>query len=155
LEVPPTVYGDENLVPPRLVIVQGCLTASGDRFVLTALEPGVRGPIAARRYGKRLWAKDKPTTEAYRLVGADDSLRPLVAQRVAIIGESEPEQVVDVRESSPGVERQIPFDPQTPQPVGTSGLEPRVSMIQTTRIEIYDLKVRSVRAIGERCFVSS
>jgi hypothetical protein len=149
LETAPPVYGDQNLVPPRPVIVDGCLTASGERLVLTELEPGVRGPIAARRYGRRPWAEEEPTTEAYRLVGMDEQLRQLVGQRVEIIGEAELEQVVDVREWSPRL------DPWNRRPVGTSGSDAHVSAVQTTtRIEISDLNVRSARAMGEKCLAS-
>jgi hypothetical protein len=130
------------------VIVEGCLTGSGERLVLTELEPGVRGPIAASRYGRRPWAEAQPTTEAYRLVDIDEQLRQLVGQRVATIGEAQPEQVVDVRERSPRP------DPWNRRPVGTSGSGSHVSAVQTTRIEISDLNLRSARALGEMCLAS-
>jgi hypothetical protein len=139
------VYGDENLVEPRFVIVEGCLTASDDRFVLTELEGGVPGPRVAQRSGERPWAEPEPTTEAYRLVGMEDDLRRLVGRRVAVTGEAEPEKVVDLRRSSPPV-RQDPL----PE-VGTSGLDPKISTVGTARIEISDLQVRSAVSTGDSC----
>lgn len=145
LEAQPTVDGDRNLVLPRSVILEGCLTASGDRFVLTELERGVPGPRVAARRGDRPAAETGPTTEAYRLVGMDQKLRPFVGQRVEITGEAEPEQVVNVRESSP------PLDPANQRNVARAGPDPQISIVETTRIEISDVLVRSVTASGERC----
>jgi hypothetical protein len=142
------VYGDENLVPPRAVIVAGCLTAAGDRFVLTELERGVPGPKVAERTGERPWAANEPTTETYRLVGMEEQLEPLVGRRVEITGEAEQEQVVDTREISPPVPP--PTEQQNESPAG----QPIVSTIGTTRIEISDLRVRSVRPSGDRCLAT-
>jgi hypothetical protein len=75
------VVGDEPGAP-RLISADGCLTASGDRFVLTELNDAAA------------------TAETYRLVGRDEDLRAHVGKRIAISGESEPEQVVDVRQST-------------------------------------------------------
>jgi hypothetical protein len=145
LEDRPTVRGDENLVGPRPIIVKGCLTAAGDRFVLTELDPGARGPRVAEREGSRPAAEAEPTTENYRLVGMEEQLRPLVGHLVEITGASELEQVVEVHESSP------PMKPKNQGAAATSGREPRVSTVQTTRLEISDLQVNSVQSTGERC----
>lgn len=145
LEDKPTVSGDSNLTGPRPVIVEGCLTASGDRFVLTELDRGTQGPRVAAREGERPAAEEEPTTESYRLIGMHDELRPLVGQRVEITGASEPENMVDVRESSP------PRDARGGRATGTFGTEPRVSTVQTTRLEISDLRVKSVRGTGAAC----
>ena len=75
----------------------------------------------------------------------DAQLRRLVGQRVTITGEAEPENVVDIRHSSP------PLQPRRAEPVGTSGREPQVSTGETARIEVSDVQVRSARATGERC----
>jgi hypothetical protein len=128
LEEPPTVFGDENVVAPRPIIVEGCLTASGNRFVLTELDRGAPGPKVAEQHGERPWAEAVPTTEAYRLVGMEEQLRPLVGQRIEITGAAEPEDAA-----------------------ATSGADPQVSTLQSTRIEISDLQVRSVNANGEKC----
>jgi len=141
----PTVAGDENLTRSTPVIVEGCLTASGDRFVLSELDRGKPGPRVAAQQGERPAAEEEPTTESYRLVGMDDTLRPLVGQRVEITGASEPEKVVDVRESAPATA------PAGERAAGTSGSDPQVSTVQTTRLEISDLRVRSVQATGARC----
>lgn len=133
LEAEPTVLGDRDIAPPRPVIVEGCLTASGDRLVLTELksDDSAGGSTAA-------------ATESYRLVGMEENLRPHVGKRVRVTGEAEPEQVVDVRQSTPPA-------PATGQPAGTTGSEPQVETTETTRIEISDLQVRSVSPSTESC----
>jgi len=139
LEPAPTVLGDRNPVRPSPVTVEGCLTASGDRFVLTQLTHDAAAEPGA----------SQPGTEAYRLVGMEDELRPHVGKRVRITGEAEPEQVVDVRQSSP---------PADANPAGTAGSprtpqrpEAEVETTETARIEINDLQVRSVSATSEAC----
>lgn len=145
LEDPPTVLGDDNAVPPQPMVVEGCLTASGDRFVLTELAPGAPGPTAAEQRGEVAGAKPEPTTETYRLVGMTDELRPHVNQRVEISGEAEPEHVVDMRRVSP------PLEAQGTPAAGTSGPDATVTTVEAARIEISDLLVRSVRALGQPC----
>ena len=145
LEVPATVAGDDTTGPPRTVNAEGCLTASGDRFVLTDLRPGAAGQNVAERQGQDAGAAPEPTTQSYRLVGMDEELRPLVGQRVQVIGEAVPEQVVDVRESTP------PAQTEGQGSVGTTGGEPRVSTLQSTRLEVADLRVSSVNRTGAEC----
>ena len=134
LEAEPTVLGDKDIVPPRPITVEGCLTAAGDRLVLTELKSEDANSDSAA-----------PTTESYRLVGMEENLRPHVGKRVRITGESEPEQVVDVRESTP------PAPAAGQQPAGTAGSEPQVETTETTRIEVNDLQVRSVSPTSESC----
>jgi len=80
----------------------------------------------------------------------DHELRPHVGKRVRITGEFEPEEVVDVRQSSP--------PGGANQPAGTAGSprtpqrpEAEVETTETARIEINDLQVRSVAATSEPC----
>ena len=73
------VVGEEQ-GRPQLITADGCLTASGDRFVLTELQA------------------EEGSAEAYRLVGRDEDLRAHVGKRVQISGEAEPEQIVDIRQ---------------------------------------------------------
>ena len=113
--------GDEPGAP-RLLSAEGCLTAAGDRFVLTELKT------------------DDATAESYRLVGMDEELRPHVGTRVSVSGESEPEQVVDLRQSTPA--------PATP--TGTSGT-PQVATTESTRLEVHDLRVRTISPSNEPC----
>jgi hypothetical protein len=87
-------------------------------------------------------AEEEPTTESYRLVGAEPHLGPLVGQLVKVTGSAEPERVVDVRESAVG---------PRPTPAGTAGSDARISTQATTRIEISDLQVSSVAPLGEPC----
>ena len=146
LEVPATVSGDPNLVGAHTTIVEGCLTAASDRFVLTELRPGVPGPRVAARDGTPLAAAPRPTTEAYRLVGMHDQLAPLVGQRVEVTGAAETEKVVDVRESAPAT------GPRAAK-AGTSAstADSKVASEQSAHIEIHDLQVRSVEPTGDRC----
>lgn len=145
------MYGDENtLVRPRPISVEGCLTASGDRFVLTQLGSDAQNAPASRQPTEPPVEPPNPTTETYRLVGMDNELRPLVGQRVRITGEAEPEQVVDLRSSAPPG----PPAPADRQATGTTGRHPQVGTIETAHIEINDLQVRSVSATGERCIAA-
>jgi hypothetical protein len=114
--------GDEPGAP-RVLSAEGCLTESGDRFVLTELK-----------------AEDA-TAEAYRLVGMDDELRPHIGKRITVAGESEPEQVVDVRQSTatPGT-----------QAAGTAGTA-QVTTTEQTRIEVHDLRVRTITPSDAPC----
>ena len=90
----------------------GCLIASGDRFVLAALEPGGR-----------------PSTELYQLIGADDDLRKNVGREVRVTGMAEPAHVAEVREITPST------------PAGTAGsadsssTQPQVRTEVDTRLE--------------------
>ena len=105
----------------------GCLTTSGESFVLTDLERG-----------------DSPSTEAFRLEGDENELRPHVGQRVRITGDAEPAKVAVVRESTPP-------DPNA-QPAGTSGGQtPNVSTETETQIEVRKLTVASIAPTGQSC----
>ena len=105
----------------------GCLTASGDRFVLTALE--ANGGAAE--------------TELYQLVGVEDQLRQHVGREVRVTGMAEPAQIATVRESS------------APAPVGTAGAkdgaQPEVRTESQTKIETRKMRVTTVNATGGDC----
>jgi hypothetical protein len=146
LEVPATVSGDQNLVRPHTTIVEGCLTAANDRFVLTELRPGVPGPVVAAREGEPLAAAPRPTTEAYRLIGMHDQLAPLVGQRVQVTGAAESEKVVDIRESAPATAPRG-AEGGTARPTADS----KVRTQESAHIDIHDLQVRSVAPTGDRC----
>ena len=121
------VVGEEQ-GRPRLITAEGCLTASGDRFVLTELKT----------------ANGSAEAEAYRLVGRDEDLRAHVGKRVEISGEAEPEQVVDVRQSTEGIDASAPA-------TGTSGTTAEVDTTTTTRIDVHDLRVRTIVATADPC----
>src|SRR5688572_16919089 len=70
----------------------GCLTASGNSYVLTSLEPG-----------------DRPATELYQLVGDAAELQEHVGREVLVTGEADPARIAQVRETGPAA------------PVGTAG----------------------------------
>jgi ABC-type phosphate transport system substrate-binding protein len=129
----------------------GCVTAEGDRFVLTALESGAAGDQARQdQGGANPTAKAQPTTQSYQLIGNGDELRQLVGQQVRVTGEADPPKVAEVRESSP------PTDASGA--TGTAGQaepakpgEPRVSATTETRLEVTQLRVQSIMATGEAC----
>lgn len=120
---------DADIAENAPIIETGCLTASGDRFVLTALE-------AANGAGL-------PQTELYQLIGQEDQLRPHVGKAVRVTGEAPPARVAELREMSPA---------QPPETRGTAGdNEARVQTESQTRIETRQLRVQSVTPTGDEC----
>jgi hypothetical protein len=116
---------DIDIANTTTLIETGCLTAAGDRFVLTALEAG--GAAA---------------TELYQLVGSDDELRKHVGREVNVTGVAEPAQVAELRETSPAT------------PTGTAGadgVQPQVRTETQTRLETRRMRVATVTATGDDC----
>ena len=110
----------------------GCLTSSGDRFVLAALEKG-----------------GTTETELYQLVGQEDELRKHVGKSVRVTGDAEPAQVAELRESSgpvptTGGSTQAPGQPQ-PKP------EAQVQTQSQTRLETRTMRVVTVMPTGDDC----
>jgi len=106
----------------------GCVTAAGDRFVLTALETSDTAGSAQ--------------TETYQLVADDDKLRPFVGKAVRVTGMAKPAQIAEVSDVSPAA------------PVGTSGeagAEAKVGTSTQTRIETRRLHVQSMVPIEGDC----
>jgi len=111
-----------GLVAP--VSVVGCLSASGDRFVLS--------------HGD----KDSSKTLAYQLVNAEDQLRNLVGKEVRVTGEAQPAQSAETRELTPAA------------PAATSGkpdTNATVTTVEDTKIEMQKLTVASVAPTGDSC----
>lgn len=82
-----TAFRDRASDRPQPVDVRGCLTASGDQFVVTALQDASAAP--------------KPTTDTFLLTNAavqKVDLRQYVGQEVEVAGEADPPRVADVRE---------------------------------------------------------
>lgn len=139
---------------PTLITAKGCLTASGDQFVLTNLEMGAAGEeVREDQGGANPTASPQPTTESYQLIGDEAELRKLVGQQVQVSGPAEPPKVAEVRESTP------PSQPGTA--TGTSGApapakpgEPQVATTTETRLEVTQLRVETVTATGEACAAS-
>jgi hypothetical protein len=138
------VDDDFDLAESATVSETGCLTASGDRYVLTALEPSGAVGTAA--------------TELYRLLGEDEELRQLVGREVRVTGLAEPAEVAQVVETGP------------PAPAATSGSgsaqrsattgqaqegEPTVQTEAETRIETRQLRVATVTPTGTDCPTAS
>jgi len=129
---------DFDITQARPIVETGCLTESGGRFVLTALESGDGGGHTA--------------TELYQLVGVEDELRKHVGRAVRVTGESEPPRVAELHEASP------PTSTGRSGTTGTSGTDrqatgsqPRVETESTTRIETQHLLVQSVTPTGNDC----
>jgi len=125
-----TAVNGNKLVNPKITMVRGCLTGSGDRFVLTNLE---NAASPANGGANQPAAEPVAPTESYRLVGQDDQLKNLVGQRVQVTGDSTPEQVVDMVSATPS-------NPPAGNAVGTAGNEGKVSTASRARIEIHDLR---------------
>ena len=104
----------------------GCVTATGDRFVLTSLESG-----------------EKPATELYQLVGTSDELREHVGREVLVTGEAQPAGIAEVRETTPAT------------PVATSGgnegAQAQVRTESQVRLETRQLRVLTVTPTGDDC----
>jgi hypothetical protein len=126
----PTVLGDKD-GRPTTVSQTGCVTASGDQFVLTDLE--------------RSGAAQTATTESYQLVGRDpEELRKFVGKQVRVTGAADAPKAAEVREVTP------------PAPAATSGsgepaATPKVATMQETRLEVTQLHIESIAEIGGTC----
>jgi len=115
----------ERLGDSNPISVTGCLTAQGDRFVLTSLE-GDAAPVAS--------------TAMYQLTDADDDLRPHVGRMIQVLGTAPPSQIAQIDQTTPGA-------------VGTSGDSSGASVetTQTTRFAATTLDVSSVIAMDRPC----
>jgi hypothetical protein len=158
-------FRNDNGNVPRPVDVEGCLTASGGQFVLTALQNAAPagsqasgGNSAAAGSAQRPGGQSPvPTTETYQLVSAgDNDLQKYVGQQVRVTGEADPARVADVRELTPAT----PAQPERGQPgsVGTTGNAagntnsgPKVTTESTTHFEYRKLRVSAVTPAGGAC----
>jgi hypothetical protein len=117
---------DIDISETSTIVETGCLTASGERFVLAALESGG---------GTR--------TELYQLSGSEDELRQHVGREVRVTGMAEPAQVATVRESSGAA------------PTGTAGAaqgsQAEVRTEAETRLETRRMRVGTVTPTGDEC----
>jgi hypothetical protein len=107
------------------VTVDGCLSASGDRFMLASLD------------------KDSTKTTVYQLMNADDQLRNFVGREVRVTGQAQATQAsTETREVTP------------PAPAATSGtanVQPKVSTVEDTKLDVRKLTVASVAPTGDSC----
>jgi len=107
------------------VTVDGCLSASGDKFMLASFD------------------KDSSKTVVYQLMNADDQLRNLVGKEVRVAGQAEATQATETREVTP------------PAPTATSGksagAEPKVSTVTDTKLDVHKMTVASVTPTGDTC----
>lgn len=122
--------GDINRSGATVVTETGCLTSSGDQFVLSSLDTG-----------------EQPTTELYQLLGSEDELRPHVGREVRVTGEAEPARIAEMRDTS------------VAPPVGTSGSsaegQAQVQTESQVRFETRQLQVRGVTVTGDDCATES
>ncbi len=139
---------DEAKNRPAPADVRGCLTASGNRFVLTTLND-TSAPATGQ--SAPATANAVPTTETYQLVSTgSENLSKYVGQEVRVTGEADPARVADVRELTPAV-------PAQHGSVGTSGRSgkdangPKVSTEEETHFEYRKLRVSSVTPAGGAC----
>ena len=146
--------GDRGEARPVAITQTGCLTAQGDRFVLTALESAAAGTAKPEPGAQSPTASAQPTTESYQLIGNDDELRPLVGKQVRVSGEADAPKVAEVRESTPPT--------AASGATGTAGQaepakpgEPQVATSTETRLEVTQLRVQSITATGEACMASN
>ena len=100
------------------VTITGCLTASGDRFVLTQLD------------------EKSSENHTYQLVNADAQLRNLVGQRVQVIGDAAQAQKAEAREVTPA-----------PAATSGSS-NAKVSTVEDTKVDANTLRVTSVMPVG-------
>ena len=133
---------------PALITATGCLTASGDEFVLTDLQSAAAGSAAGQEQGAGAVAQ--PTTESYQLIGNEEELRGLVGRQVTVTGPAEPPKVAEVRETTPATE--------PGNATGTTGASqpakpgaPQVATTTETRLEVTQLRVNSVTETGQAC----
>jgi len=110
------------------VSVDGCLTASGEKFMLASLD------------------KDASRTTVYQLMNADDQLRNFVGKEVRVTGQAEAIQSAETREVTP------PAAATT----GTSAeAQPKVSTVTDTKLDVHKLTVASVTPTGDSCRTSA
>ena len=103
------------------VSVDGCLSASGDKFMLASFD------------------KDSSKTTVYQLMNADDQLRNLVGKQVRVTGEAQSTQSAETREVTP------------PAPTATTGEAPKVSTVEDTKLDVHKMTVASVAPTGDTC----
>ena len=118
---------------PEPITATGCLTASGGRFVVTALDSTTA----------------VPTTTTYNLSGGNEGeLRQQVDREVRVAGEASPARVADVRNAP------TPAVGTTGSDAGhdvAPGTEPRVKTEESMRFAVRDVKVLSVTPTGNPC----
>jgi len=111
------------------VTVTGCLSASGNRFVLAQFD------------------KEASKTVAYQLINADDQLRNLVGKEVRVSGEAQPTQVAETREVSPPTD----VSGTSGKAEAPKGAEPTVTTVTDTKLDMQKMTVASVTATGDAC----
>ena len=117
------------------VSITGCLSGTDGRFALTAT-PDATGAIAGRAV-----AGDERETHSYILTGTAD-LQPHIGKRVEVTGTVE------------GGKKEIEHDAKKKQvePNATGGDEkPTVRTQEEVEVQVRQLNVRNVRAVGGDC----
>jgi hypothetical protein len=132
---------------PQVVRVQGCLTAADDDMVLTQLTEMSAEPVG----GQSATTDSVPppqATKMYRLVGAEDELRPHVGQQVRVVGEADPPKVGIVRQTTPAAEPRAASADDVDE---AGGDRPMVSTTRQLRLEVTELRVMTVTPLNRPC----
>lgn len=104
--------------------VEGCLTASGGRFMLASLD------------------KESQTTVVYQLINADDQLRNMVGKQVRVTGEAQATQSAEAREVTP---------PASAATSGKQEADANVTTVTDTKLDVHTLTVASATPTGDSC----
>jgi hypothetical protein len=136
---PADAFGNVAASRPQPADVRGCLTASGDQFVLTVLQDAS--------------AASKPTTETYQLTKTADQaidLKSYVGKEVEVTGEADPPRVADVQQGESATPAAT-----TGQDSQAPGDNARVGTTLSTRFTYRKLAVSSVTPTGDPCPAAS
>lgn len=135
-------FRDQAGTRPQPVDVRGCLTASGDQFVLTQLRDAS--------------SANNPTTDTFQLTKTADQaidLKQYVGKEVRVAGEADPARVADVREGDAATPAAT--NGQAAPPATTSATAgkatPRVGTTEESRFVYRKLAVSSVTPTGNDC----
>ena len=138
----------------RQVTEEGCLTAGQGGLVLTRLTPADKQGTPLD--GPPGTAAADQATELYVLKGLESELRPHVGQQVRVSGDVTAPAVAVVEQREPAAPvgtsgtASAPGAGSPQSPAG-SGIEPRVSTTQNTRLATTEMQVRSVTPLNTQC----
>jgi len=135
-------FRDQAGSRPQPVDIRGCLTASGDRFVLTELQDASAG---------------NPTTQTFELTKTATQaidLKQYVGQEVRVAGEADPVRVAEVREGEAATPAATTGQAQprlAPSAATGAGTTPKVGTTEEERFAYRKLAVSSVTPTGTAC----
>ena len=157
--IPPSGAAARGDVPVA-VEVRGCLTAAGDRFVLTALKTASGSTTgtdssSAGSVRDSASADAVPTTETYQLTSGNESeLRQYVGREVRVFGDAEPPRLAEVRETTPSAPA-VGTSGQQKDPAAADRPQAQVKSLSETRLQVRKLAVSTVTPTGSECSATS